>query len=298
MPPKHTHSEEMEQIMGNIPGWIVRWGIIIIFLVFASILVVSSYIRYPDTVSVPVTLTTQIPPADLIAGTPGRIVRVFVKEGDTVSPGQPVALVGDTAGYALLLRLEDRLKTGAPPGKDVDPDGLPEEVQAPWLAFLNKKGPDEGRALQSAVRKWKREHLLRSPAAGTIVFSGHRNPGRILPAGERLASVLPPGPATVLGQAFIPAAAFTKVKPGQPVTIKLHGYPYTEYGLLKGTVASVASLPQREGYAVEIALPQGLVSTYGTALPYVPEMKGQAEIVLHDTRLLDRFLQPLRSRRP
>lgn len=49
---ENYYSDEVQEIMGRIPPWIVRWGITAIFVIFAAILVGSYFIRYPETVEV------------------------------------------------------------------------------------------------------------------------------------------------------------------------------------------------------------------------------------------------------
>jgi hypothetical protein len=44
-------SNEMDEVVGNIPSWIIRWGITVLFLVGMLGIVISYFIRYPDTLS-------------------------------------------------------------------------------------------------------------------------------------------------------------------------------------------------------------------------------------------------------
>lgn len=60
------YSEEAREILGKIPSWIVRWGVTVIFVIFAGILLGCYFIEYPDTVEAPVEITTLNPPADLV----------------------------------------------------------------------------------------------------------------------------------------------------------------------------------------------------------------------------------------
>ena len=43
-------SEEVQEVMGQIPAWIVRWGITILFIVVLALLVGSYFFRYPDDI--------------------------------------------------------------------------------------------------------------------------------------------------------------------------------------------------------------------------------------------------------
>ena len=44
-------SEEVQEVMGQIPAWIVRWGITLLFLVVVALLVGSCFFKYPDVIT-------------------------------------------------------------------------------------------------------------------------------------------------------------------------------------------------------------------------------------------------------
>ena len=82
-----------------------------------------------------------------------------------------------------------------------------------------------------------------------------------------------------------------KVKIGQCVNLKFAVYPYMEYGIVKGVVGKIASIPTGDSYEVEINLPDQLVTTYGKKLEFQQELSGTAEIITENQRLLSRILQ-------
>ena len=85
-----------------------------------------------------------------------------------------------------------------------------------------------------------------------------------------------------------------KVKPGQTVNIKLSGYPYLEYGMVKGVVKSKSLVPSGDSYIMEVSLPAGLTTLYGKELDFTQNMQGTAEIITDDLRLLQKILNPFR----
>lgn len=91
------HTEEVMEIMKEIPGRLLRWGLAIIFLIFLSILVGSYFFQFKDIVSAPVVITTSNPPANIISKSTGRINTWFVIDGEDVSKGQKVALIQNQA---------------------------------------------------------------------------------------------------------------------------------------------------------------------------------------------------------
>ena len=84
----------------------------------------------------------------------------------------------------------------------------------------------------------------------------------------------------------------TSLKIGQNVNLKFSSYPYLKYGMVKGIVSRVSSVPVHDYYPVEITLSFPLVSTSGEKIEFQQELKGTAEIIMEDRRLLDRILHP------
>ena len=85
-----------------------------------------------------------------------------------------------------------------------------------------------------------------------------------------------------------------KSRPGQKVNIKLSGYPYLEYGMVRGVVKSKSLVPSGDAYIIEIDLPDGLTTLYGMKLDFTQNMQGTAEIITEDIRLLQKIVNPFR----
>ena len=73
-------SEEIDEILGKAPNWIIRRGIMVIFFVLAILFVGSWFYKYPDVISTKVVITTENVPAILAAKSSGSISKIFVKE--------------------------------------------------------------------------------------------------------------------------------------------------------------------------------------------------------------------------
>ena len=82
-----------------------------------------------------------------------------------------------------------------------------------------------------------------------------------------------------------------KVKTGQLVNIKLSGYPYLEYGMVRGIVKSKSLVPQEMLILLKLSLPDGLTTLYGTKLEFTQNMQGTAEIITENIRLLQKISQ-------
>ncbi|WP_372474199.1 HlyD family secretion protein [Capnocytophaga sp. ARDL2] len=87
-----------------------------------------------------------------------------------------------------------------------------------------------------------------------------------------------------------------KVRAGQKVLIKLDNYRYQEYGIIEGKVHNVSLTTDSQGnYFVDVILPNGLQTSYNKTLIFDKELKGTAEIVTEDLRLLERVFYQFRK---
>ena len=77
-------SEEVQEVMNHIPSWILRWGITVLFAIVIVLLAGSYLFKYPDVVEAEITVSTQNPPAYVIARISGRLNRLCVENGAVV----------------------------------------------------------------------------------------------------------------------------------------------------------------------------------------------------------------------
>ena len=55
-----VRSEEVQEILGMIPHWIVRWGIALFFVIIFIFIAGSFFIKYPEIINAPVVLLQKI----------------------------------------------------------------------------------------------------------------------------------------------------------------------------------------------------------------------------------------------
>ncbi|HEX6203403.1 MAG TPA: HlyD family efflux transporter periplasmic adaptor subunit [Thermoanaerobaculia bacterium] len=115
---------------------------------------------------------------------------------------------------------------------------------------------------------------VRAPVAGRIGELAAVPPGSRVEVGERLASVVPPGPARAVAF-FPPAEALGRIRPGQRARLRLAGFPAAQYGTLPATVTGVAAEVRADaGVRVELALSPGAPA----ALPVEHGLPAVAEV--------------------
>lgn len=103
-------NDDVQQILGRTPNWMLRWGSTLIAFGFAFIVFVAWYVRYPDIVPAQVTLTTEQPPIPVVARTNGKISTLNVIEKQAVAEGQVLAVLENPAETVDILQLEAFLK--------------------------------------------------------------------------------------------------------------------------------------------------------------------------------------------
>ena len=100
-------SEEVNDILSRPPRWIIRWGIGVIFLVVLIILVGSSFFKYPDVITAPITVTSEILPANIISKVSGRLEYLFVKDGGSVDANGLIAIIENPTDYSSFKTLKN-----------------------------------------------------------------------------------------------------------------------------------------------------------------------------------------------
>ena len=78
---QEIQSPELQEVMTEIPGSFLKWGLFIFFGIIVILLTGSYFIKNPEVVTVPVIITTQNPPVVLVAKSGGEIEKLFVTEG-------------------------------------------------------------------------------------------------------------------------------------------------------------------------------------------------------------------------
>jgi len=137
---------------------------------------------------------------------------------------------------------------------------------------------------------------LVSSTDGIVSFQQFWGENQFVKSGDVVMSVLPKNKDFIVGRMQIPSVNSGKVKQGQKVLIKLDNYRYQEYGIIQGKVENISLTPDEKGnYYVDILLPKGLKTSYHKVLPFDKELKGNAEIVTQDLRLIERFFYQIRK---
>jgi HlyD family secretion protein len=148
----------------------------------------------------------------------------------------------------------------------------------------------------AGVARWEHQFLLRAPIDGRLAFHEVWAPDQPVRRGQEVFFVVPQG-EQLLGRTTVPQRGFGRVRPGQPVRVKLDAFPFDHFGLVLGVVDSISLNARQEGAMLTVRFPDGLRTSTGRSLPFTQGMTAQAEIITEDLSLLERFLTPLRGLR-
>lgn len=419
--PVHLQSASVDDIVGREPSWIVRSGSVLIFTIFTALLLLTWFIKYPDTISAQVVLTTASPPVELVSSVDARIVDIFVDDEQVVKKDAPLMLLESDVEYESLIQLEKQVgilrqslaqgqSTALMPFSASNPtfgqlqgavNGLVNAVNEYALfihsksyqnqiessesllasygllhnQLLSKKRTQQRKVsiekenfnrnkalidkgvlaesnlvtlenrfldrnltlddlniqlelnnvkqqeirseiaqtkirleekrqallfdikqalstLDSKVAAWKKNYLVTAPISGKVALANYWSANQQIRRGD-VALFVYNDASNMIGKLFVSHLGAGKIQHNQRVSVELSSYPALEFGKVLGVVENVSGVPDQKGYSVDIALPQNLVTSYGKALKFSPNMVGTARIITQDRRLLERFFDKI-----
>jgi len=150
--------------------------------------------------------------------------------------------------------------------------------------------------LRKSLKQWEQNYLIISSTDGVASFQQFFGENQFVKPGDAILSILPKNKDKLVGRMSVPATNSGKIIPGEKVLIKLDNYRFQEYGIVEGKVQNISLSPDDKGnYYVDVTLPKGLRTSYNKTLVFDKELKGNAEIVTQDLRLIERFFYQIRK---
>jgi hypothetical protein len=150
--------------------------------------------------------------------------------------------------------------------------------------------------LKKAVKDWENLYVLKSNVNGKVSFLNYWNTNQTVNQGDLVFTIIPSQNSSFIAKLKTPSHNSGKIKIGQTVNIKLENYPYAEFGVLNGTIKSISLIPDIEGsYYIDAELPKKLITSYKKEIEFKQEMRGTAEIITEDLRLIERLFYQFRE---
>jgi len=101
------HSNEVTEIIGKMPHWIIRRGITILSMLCVVILAGAYFFKYPDIIPAKVTISSENPPVKLIAKNSLPIQSIFIKNDEHVKKNQLLCVFSNAANYEDVMKVVD-----------------------------------------------------------------------------------------------------------------------------------------------------------------------------------------------
>jgi hypothetical protein len=98
-------SDEVRELLGAVPHWTVRAGPGYLLLLMLITLAIAWFIHFPDHIDAPALLTTQRPPASVVAQSSGYLV-LWARDKERVSEGQYLGYLTNPTNVDVPLRLK------------------------------------------------------------------------------------------------------------------------------------------------------------------------------------------------
>lgn len=150
--------------------------------------------------------------------------------------------------------------------------------------------------LKKAIKEWELNYIFRSSEEGVVTFMQIWSVNQNITAGENMFSIIPTHQNGFIGKLKAAALNSGKIKENQRVNIRLANYPDREFGIVKGEVKRISLTPDKDGnLLMDISLPNGLMTSYKKKIKFQQEMRGSADIITEDLRLLERIFYQFRS---
>ncbi len=104
-------SEEVQDILSDVPNWMIRKGNSLFLVLIVAILIISWLIKYPDTLESQTVITTEVPPQKEYALISGKFDSIYVKNSQSVTKNTVLAVLENTADHLDVFYLQSILDT-------------------------------------------------------------------------------------------------------------------------------------------------------------------------------------------
>lgn len=150
--------------------------------------------------------------------------------------------------------------------------------------------------LKKAIKDWELIYVLRSSIEGKVTFLQVWTENQTVNEGDNVFAIIPTHRGGYIGKLKAPAQNSGKIKVSQNVNIRLANYPDREFGIIEGQLKTISLTPDIDGnLLIDVALPNGIQTSYKKQIVFQQEMSGTADIVTDDLRLIQRLLYQFRD---
>jgi HlyD family secretion protein len=102
-------SEDVQEIIKSKPGFLIRWGMLLLLSTLILIFFVCWFIQYPDIVYTKAKLTSINAPKEVKTKTSGKLVKLFAKEGEQTKHGTVLGYIESTANPVEIITISNNI---------------------------------------------------------------------------------------------------------------------------------------------------------------------------------------------
>ncbi len=95
--PDEVQGEAVQEYISRTPGFLIRYGILLYLLLLILLITACWFIQYPEVVTVSAKLQSLNAPKPVVNKIPGKLIKLFAKEGDVVTENTIVGYMESTA---------------------------------------------------------------------------------------------------------------------------------------------------------------------------------------------------------
>ncbi|PWS26105.1 hypothetical protein DHW03_15005 [Pedobacter yonginense] len=137
-------SEEINEIIGKIPNRVFARTTYFVLVILILFLISAYFIQYPQKMSGDITVFNSSRPLKIICQENGQIAKIFVRDGEYVNAGEPLALIDNATSHESVVYLKKMSSNYSYVFKNIDAiianDNIPlsfGEMQSEYNALIN-----------------------------------------------------------------------------------------------------------------------------------------------------------------
>lgn len=155
------------------------------------------------------------------------------------------------------------------------------EQRAKFLQAIN--------SVISDTEVWINQYVVLAPVAGTLGYAGVIQQNQTVTLNQEL-FVINPGNTDFFGEIQIPQNNMGKIRIGQRTLIKMHSYPYEQFGMIRGNINYISDVAFKDSvFIAKVGFKTFENKDNLHKIVLKNGMLGNAEIITEESSLLQRF---------
>ncbi|MBB5645167.1 HlyD family secretion protein [Pedobacter cryoconitis] len=155
------------------------------------------------------------------------------------------------------------------------------EQRAKFLQAIN--------SVISDTEVWINQYVVLAPVAGTLGYAGVIQQNQTVTLNQEL-FVINPGNTDFFGEIQIPQNNMGKIRIGQRTLIKMHSYPYEQFGMIRGNINYISDAAFKDSvFIAKVGFKTFENKDNLHKIVLKNGMLGNAEIITEESSLLQRF---------